>query len=111
MTEIAAILNPTVPKRSNVARDTDRVADPAAADATMRQIAKSFEASFLAEMLKHAGLGKMPEQFNGGPGEAAYSGFLVQEYAEKVADTGRIGIAEQVYQSMKAKAGMESETT
>lgn len=70
----------------------------------MRALAKKFEASFLAEMLKHAGLGEMPEQFNGGAGEAAYSGFLVQEYADKIAETGRIGIADNVYAALKARS-------
>jgi Rod binding domain-containing protein len=70
----------------------------------MRAAAQAFEATFVAEMLKHTGLGKMPETFNGGAGEAGFSGFLTQEYADLIASTGRIGIADQVYATLKARS-------
>ena len=63
----------------------------------LRALAERFEAAFLAEMLRHTGLGRMPESFNGGAGEAAFVGSLVQEYANRIAATGSLGIAEQVY--------------
>jgi len=84
-------------------------APPAAraeSEAQLRHLAQQFEATFLGEMLKHAGLGAMPERFNGGAGEAAFGGFLTQEYAGIVARTGKLGIAEQVFQTMKARSDM-----
>jgi Rod binding domain-containing protein len=66
----------------------------------LRAEAERFEAAFLAEMLRHSGLGQMPESFNGGPGEAAFAGSLVQEYANRIAATGTLGIADRIYQTL-----------
>ena len=66
----------------------------------LRVEAERFEAAFLAEMLRHTGLGKMPESFNGGAGEAAFAGSLVQEYANKIAATGTLGIADHIYSAL-----------
>lgn len=66
----------------------------------MRAEAERFEAAFLAEMLRHSGFGQMPESFNGGPGEAAFAGTLVQEYANRIAATGTLGIADRIYQTL-----------
>ena len=66
-------------------------------NARLRAAAERFEAAFLAEMLRHSGLARMPESFNGGAGEAAFAGSLVQEYANRIAATGTLGIAEHVY--------------
>ena len=71
----------------------------------LRQAARAFEAAFLAEMLRHTGLGRMPETFNGGPGEAAFSGTLVQEYANRLAGSGGLGLAEQIYRSLAGREG------
>ncbi|MEL6999240.1 MAG: rod-binding protein [Pseudomonadota bacterium] len=75
--------------------------DPATLqNSSVRAAAEKFEASFLAEMLKHAGVAKMPEAFNGGPGEAAFSGFLVQEYADAISSSRSFGLADHVYRAM-----------
>ncbi len=73
-------------------------------DAAMRAASIKFEATFLAEMLKHTGLGDMPEGFNGGPGEAAFSDFLVHEYAEAVASKRSTGLADQIYRALKERS-------
>lgn len=70
----------------------------------LRASAEALEASFLAEMLKHTGVGKMPDSFNGGPGEAAFSGFLVNEYAESIASTRSIGLADHIYRALSERA-------
>ncbi len=70
----------------------------------LRAEAERFEAAFLAEMLRHSGLGRMPESFNGGAGEAAFAGSLVQEYANRIAATGTLGIAEQIYTTLLARS-------
>ena len=74
-------------------------------DAKIRAAAQKFETTFLAEMLKHTGIGKMTEGFSGGAGEAAFSGFLTWEYAEEIAVTGRIGLADRVYAKLIEGAG------
>jgi peptidoglycan hydrolase FlgJ len=72
---------------------------PPRPDATLRKAAEAFEAVFLAEMLAHAGLGRMPEGFGGGSGESAFSSFLTRAYAEKLAAGGRFGLAEAIVRS------------
>jgi Rod binding domain-containing protein len=72
-------------------------------DDGLRGVAERFEAAFLAEMLRHSGLGRMPDSFNGGAGEAAFSGTLVQEYANRIAATGSLGIAERIYRTLSER--------
>ncbi|QHQ36438.1 rod-binding protein [Algicella marina] len=62
--------------------------------------AKEFEAAFLAEMLKAAGVGKPLQTFGGGAGEEAFSGFLVQEYANQVVATGGLGLAASIVNAL-----------
>ncbi len=69
---------------------------PVARDAAAAAAAQRFEAAFLAEMLRHTGLGRPPEQFGGGPGEARFSGFLVRAYAERLAEAGGVGLARHI---------------
>lgn len=88
----------TLPRRSEAGDSTTAAArerhDP------LRAAAIRFEAAFLAEMLRHSGLGEMPSAFNGGAGEAAFSGTLIQEYAAKIADAGGIGLADRIFESL-----------
>jgi len=74
-------------------------ADPK--DTALRQAAIDLEASFLSEMLKAAGLGKAPEAFGGGSGEDQFAGLLVNEQARAMAESGGIGLAESIYNSLK----------
>ncbi|TNJ42259.1 rod-binding protein [Phaeobacter sp. B1627] len=76
-----------------------QVADPK--DAALRQAAIDLEASFLSEMLKAAGLGKAPEAFGGGSGEDQFASLLVNEQARAMAESGGIGLAESIYNSLK----------
>ena len=59
-------------------------------------VAREFEAVFLTEMLKHAGLGEARETFSGGAGESAFAAMLAREYAEAMARAGGVGIADAV---------------
>ncbi|NIZ13287.1 rod-binding protein [Phaeobacter sp. HF9A] len=70
-------------------------------EAALRQASIDFEASFLSEMLKAAGLGKAPKAFGGGAGEDQFAGFLVDEQAHAIAESGGIGLAEAIYNSLK----------
>lgn len=67
---------------------------------TLMAKARDLEATFLAEMLAHAGLGEMQGSFGGGQGEAQFSSFLRQEQARLMAERGGIGLAELVFNIM-----------
>ena len=69
----------------------------------VRAAAIRFEAAFLAEMLRHAGLAKTRSAFGGGAGEQAFSGSLVQEYAARIADSGGVGLADSIYRALLAR--------
>ena len=67
----------------------------------LRKAATQLEATFLAEMLKSAGLGESRETFGGGSGEDQFSTFLIRAQAEQMAQAGGIGLAESLYHSLK----------
>lgn len=69
----------------------------------LRAAAVALEASFLAEMLKSAGLGETKGSFSGGTGEAQFASFLRREQAEQMAQSGGIGLAEQIFESLKGR--------
>jgi len=88
---------------ATISSGTPRHERPAPArEVLMRHTAKEFESVFLAEMLKHSGVGRMNEGFNGGPGEAAFTDMLTQEYAKEITRSGGVGLAEQVLEAMRA---------
>ncbi|MDV4144723.1 rod-binding protein [Shimia sp. FJ5] len=70
----------------------------------LKEVAQDLEASFLAEMLKHAGLGKPRESFGGGAGEDQFASLLIETQARAIVDAGGIGLAESIFQSLKDKA-------
>lgn len=72
-------------------------------DRALRKVAEEMEATFLAEMLKSAGLGKARSAFGGGAGEDQFSSFLVQEQARMMVKTGGIGLSEALFESLKEK--------
>ncbi|MCA8928687.1 MAG: rod-binding protein [Alphaproteobacteria bacterium] len=74
---------------------------PTARDATaIRKAAQAFEAQFLAQMLSEAGVGKPPQAFGGGAMEGAFSSFLTQAYAERIAESGQIGLADAIVRAV-----------
>jgi len=68
-----------------------------------REVANAFEAAFLSEMLKAAGLGKSRDAFGGGAGEEAFSSMMVEKQAKLMADQGGIGLSEHIFQSLWQK--------
>ena len=70
-------------------------------DAALKSAAKKLEVSFLAQMLKSAGLGQSRESFGGGSGEDQFASFLLEAQAEKIVDAGGIGLAETLFMSLK----------
>ena len=76
---------------------------PQIQNAALKKAAKQLEATFLAEMLKSAGFAKARDAFGGGVGEDQFSSLLLQAQAEKMVEGGGIGLAEQLYESLKDK--------
>jgi len=72
-------------------------------NAVLRELSNKFETAFLSEMLRHSGLGQTPEGFNGGAGEARFSGFLIESYADKLTQSGQIGLADRIYRDLVAR--------
>lgn len=66
--------------------------------------AKDLEKSFLAEMLKSAGLGSSQGTFSGGIGEEQFASFLVAEQANTMTEAGGIGLAEHIFKSIVEKS-------
>lgn len=71
----------------------------------LREAAIELEASFLAQMLKSAGLGEAREGFGGGAGEEQFSSFMIREQATQIARSGGIGLAESLYHALKETQG------
>ena len=72
-------------------------------DARLRDAAVRLEAGFLKEMLSAAGLGRAPSGLDGGAGEDQFSSFLLDEQALRLAQAGGIGLAESLFESLKAR--------
>jgi len=75
--------------------------------AALKSAAKAFESSFIAEMLKSAGLGKTRDSFGGGAGEDAFSSLLVNSQADKISERGGFGLAESILRSMERAGGTD----
>lgn len=73
-------------------------------DARLMEAAQELEATFLAEMLKSAGLGDMPTSFGGGAGEEQFGSFLRMEQARAMVGAGGIGLAESLFEALKERA-------
>lgn len=71
------------------------------ADARLRAVATRLEATFLAEMLKHAGLGQARDAYGGGIGEDQFASFLAEAQAKAMAARGGIGLAETLFIALK----------
>lgn len=65
--------------------------------------AQKLESSFLAEMLKSAGLGAMSESFGGGPGEEQFQSLLNGAHADLIVASGGIGLAQSIFESLKER--------
>lgn len=66
--------------------------------------AQELEASFLAEMLKSAGLGDVPDAFGGGAGEEHFASFMRAEQAQAMVQSGGIGLAEALFRSLQERS-------
>lgn len=80
------------------------VAPPTDQTEALHAVARDLEASFLAEMLKHAGFGTSRESFGGGAGEDQFASLLRAEHARTLADRGGIGLAESLFRALVARS-------
>ncbi|MEM9046627.1 MAG: rod-binding protein [Pseudomonadota bacterium] len=69
--------------------------------------AVEFETVFLAEMLRHTGLGKAREAFGGGAGEEVFSSLMTREWARNLAENGGIGLADRLLQGLQVHGGSD----
>lgn len=102
---------PTCDVSSLVRHETGPTEGQATGNARLRQLAQEFEAVFLAQMLKSAGLGRGAEGFDGGfdggMGEAQMQSFVIDAKARAIAASGGIGLAETVFRYLAAKEGAD----
>ncbi len=87
--------NSARPSGTGTLRSLPSAEDPA------RKAAMDLESTFLAEMLKSAGLGKARDSFGGGAGEDHFTSFLVEAQAKQMTKAGGIGLAESLYHALK----------
>ncbi len=85
-------------------RSATALPDYVNADEKLRDAAQKMEANFLAEMLKSAGVGAPRETFGGGEGEEQFASFLRNEQANEMVKAGGIGLAEALFEAMKARS-------
>ena len=72
------------------------------ADRALWDVAQKLEASFLAEMLKSAGVGEARESFGDGAGEEQFASFLRHEQASLMVKSGGIGLAQSLFEALRA---------
>jgi len=70
-------------------------------DTRLRQVAQELETTFIAEMLKNAGLGETRSAFGGGHGEDQFASFMRDEQARQMVHAGGIGLTESLFQALK----------
>lgn len=95
-------MTPTVSGPPGLAASAQAAA-PAQEVEALRAVARDLEASFLAEMLKHAGFGESRESFGGGIGEEQFASLLRTEHARALTDRGGIGLAESLFRALVAR--------
>ena len=93
----ASALAPANSQQARQAPPSSRVEDEA-----LWRAARSFEAVFTAEMLSHAGTSTARSAYGGGFAEETFRSLLSREWASSVVEAGGFGLAEKIYQSLKA---------
>ncbi len=79
-------------------------------DPELRQAAEDFEAAFISQMLKFSGLAEALTK-GGGEDVAAFTDFYIENYAEKIVESGGFGLANKFYDKLAAKQGRDLENT
>ncbi len=99
MIAVPAVPSPPDPGRPDLPRPDS------AREARLRDAAIRLEAGFLKEMLSAAGLGRTPGALGGGAGEDQFASFLLEEQAQRLARAGGVGLAESLFEALKARDG------
>ena len=86
---------------ANVADMRKGASDLSLRNEALKQATQDLEASFLSEMLRSAGVGKVSQDWGGGVGEDHFSSFLVDIQAQQMAERGGIGLAQDIYEKLK----------
>jgi len=73
------------------------------AKSELRAVAEKLEASFLAEMLKSAGVGEQENSFSGSTGESHFATFQRVALAREMVASGGIGLADIFQANLKEK--------
>ena len=81
---------------------TPATPERASRDAAIREQAEEFEAVFIAQMLKHSGFEKALSA-DSGFGGGNYASLMLERYAAEIVDNGGFGLADKIYQQLKAK--------
>lgn len=69
----------------------------------VQRAAEALEASFLAEMLKFAGLGEQTNSFSGSAGEAQFASFHREALALAMTRRGGLGLAGMIAASLQER--------
>ncbi|MCZ8078094.1 MAG: rod-binding protein [Rhodobacteraceae bacterium] len=73
-------------------------------DNPLRAKAAELETAFLAEMLRHAGLGTQTGSFGGGIGAEQFASFLREGQAMAMVQAGGIGLTESLFRALEETA-------
>ena len=95
---------PIQPLPSSLPSRADMRANASSADsAALKDVAKEFEAAFIAQMLNHSGLS---EAMTAGEGKmaSAFGSFYLEQLANKMADDGGFGMADTIYKQLERYA-------
>jgi len=76
-----------------------RAGDAPPGRAEIERTARDFEAAFLAEALGHMGL----DAAQGVQGAAPFASFVNRAYAERLVESGGLGLAENIVRSLAAR--------
>ena len=70
-------------------------------DPALAKAAQEFEAAFLTHMLKFSGLGDALT-LGGGKEVEAFTDFYIEAFADEIAASGKLGLAERFYDKLSA---------
>lgn len=76
-------------------------------DNQMRNASHEIEASFLSTILNATNPSTSSSFFGGGIGEEQFKSFLVNAQASVISESGAIGLAESLFQSLAAKYNLD----
>ncbi len=100
LSPVLAGINATSLELTKVGKEELRQKAAIQQDAELRETAEKFEASFIAQMLKHGGLAKALTT-TGGKDTEAFTTFYIEQLANKVVDNGGFGLADNIYEQLR----------